>query len=375
MPSARLRIDEMSIGSLKGADRKLRRHDKRQMELLEQSLRTFGFVAPILVNANSVILDGHALVEATRGIGMAEVPVVRVEHLDDARERALRIALNRLPELATWDREALGLEFTELFEMSLDVDLGFSFDVTGFSSPERDALIEATRVANDDEVDAAIEEDAMGPSVSRLGDLWALGEHRIICGNARVTATYEALLGDERAFMAFNDPPYDLAARFISKKHEAFVEGSGELGENFTAFLTEYLAASKPFMVPGAVAFCFMDWRHMKEMLGAGEGAGLDLVNLIVWDKGHGYMGGLYRSQHELIFAFRVPGGTPINNVQLGRRGRNKSNASRRREVAPRPKPSLNEYLPMALCSNSKQEHSHALSFSGFSGSLCRSSS
>lgn len=322
----RLSISYVAPADLKLADRKLRSHDKRQMGLLRNSLRQFGFVAPILVNAESVILDGHALVEAARSIGVAELPVVRVDHLDGAQERALRIALNKLPELATWDREALGLEFAELFELSLDAKFTFDLDLTGFCSPERDVLIEATRVANDDEADAASDADAEGPPVSRPGDCWVLGEHRIICGNARDPETYEALFGEQRAAMAFNDPPYDLNARFISSRHGGFVEGSGELGANFTAFLTEHLKASVPFMTPGAVIFECMDWRHMKEMVAAGEATGLELANLVVWDKGQGYMGGLYRSQHELVFAFRVPSGAPINNVQLGRHGRNRTN-------------------------------------------------
>lgn len=343
---ARLHIDYLPIGSLKESERKLRRHDKRQLALLADSLRTFGFVAPVLANAASVILDGHALMEAAREIGIAEIPVVRVEHLTEAQQRALRIALNRLPELAVWDQEALGLELAELFELSLDVDLGFDFDVTGYTSPERDGLIEAVRTPSDDETEAVVEADTEGNSVSRLGDCWVLGEHRIICGNARETATYQALLGNERAAMAFHDPPYDLSARFISGRHGRFVEGSGELGPNFTKFLTEHLAATLAFMRLGATIMECMDWRHMQEMAAAGEAAGLDLANLVIWDKGQGYMGNLYRSQHELIFVFRVPGGTPVNNVQLGRHGRNRTNiwnypgaAAMRKVVALHPTP------------------------------------
>ena len=321
-----LRIDYVPLAGIKGYERELRRHGRRKLDRLAASVKAFGLVAPILVNRESVVLDGHAIVEAARMAGFSTVPIVRIEHLDEPQERALRLALNRLAEDVSWNEEALALEFKDLVTFDLTTELTFDLDITGFSSPERDRLIDGLASASQDDADEVCEADFQGPAVSRLGDLWQLGEHRLICGCSKAADTYARLLATERAAMGIHDPPYDLAAQFISKRHPRFVEGSGELGAGFAAFLSQFLCASTSMLKPGATSFVFMDWRHMGEVLEAGKAAGLSLINLICWDKGQGGMGSLYRSRHELAFVFKDPAAPGINNVELGKHGRNRTN-------------------------------------------------
>lgn len=277
------------------------------------------------------------------------MPAVRIGHLDAVEKRILRLALGKLGEKSGWDKKQLGLEFGELFEIEhrLELDLGLEF--TGFGFPEIDQLTQAALADREDETDDALANEVPEVPVSQLGDVWQLGEHRLICGDARDIETYAALLEGERAAMGIHDAPYDVPiSGHVAKpgKHREFVMGSGELGANFIPFLTAFLTASTAFLVPGGYQYCFMDWRHIGEMLAAGEGAGLDLKNLCVWNKGSGAMGSLYRSQHELVFVFKDPRQSGVNNVQLGRFGRNRTNvwdypgaASLRQELKLHPTP------------------------------------
>jgi DNA modification methylase len=275
---------------------------------------------------------------------------VRLSHLGEAERRTLRISLNRLAENSGWNRELLALEFKELLELDLTLDLDFDLTITGFASPEIDQLIESQ--AKDEassDPDDLLPDDIAGSPVSRPGDLWLLGEHRLICGDARDETTYARLLGGEQAAMGIHDSPYDVPiSGHVAKpgRHPEFIMGAGELGAAFTPFLSDFLKASSPFLVPGGYQYCFMDWRHMGEMLAAGQAAGLELKNLCIWNKGSGAMGSLYRSQHELVFVFRDPKGPGANHVQLGRFGRSRTNvwdyagaASLRKELELHPTP------------------------------------
>jgi hypothetical protein len=149
--------------------------------------------------------------------------------------------------------------------------------------------------------------------------------------------------------MGVHDAPYDVPiSGHVAKpgRHKEFVMGAGELGAAFTPFLSAFLQASSAFLTPGGYQFCFMDWRHISEMLAAGQAAGLELKNLCVWNKGSGAMGSLYRSQHELVFVFKDPKSPGANHVQLGKFGRNRTNvwdypgaASLRKELELHPTP------------------------------------
>jgi DNA modification methylase len=325
----KLAVEYVPIKGLRAYKRALRTHSPAHMEQLEASIQAFGFVQPILVDADGEIVGGHGIFEAARTAGFHSVPVVRLTHLDDAEKRTLRIALNRLAEKSGWNQELLALEFKELLELDLTIDLNFDVAITGFASPEIDQLIVGQEEASDADPDDLLPDATAGAPVSEPGYLWLLGEHCLICGDAREEATYARLLDGEQAAMGIHDAPYDVKiSGHVAKpgRHREFVMGAGELGEAFTPFLSDFLKASSALLKPGGYQFCFMDWRHMSEMLAAGQAAGLELRNLCVWNKGSGAMGSLYRSQHELVFIFKDPKGPGANHVQLGRFGRNRTN-------------------------------------------------
>jgi DNA modification methylase len=324
-----LAIEYVPIESLTAYKRRLRKPSPRVQDKLTASVARFGMVLPILVNEKGVVIDGHALFETARALEMSDVPVIHIAHLSDAEQKLLRIALNRLPELNSWDEAALALEFEELLALEVTLDLDLDLAVTGFEPAEIDKMITSLGEGADDGDDLPPEADS-GPPVSRLGDVWLMDRHRILCGDATDPAAYQALLRDERATMASHDPPYNVAINgHVSKsgRHGEFVMASGEMSkQEFTGFLKKFLQASTAMVVPGSLIYVFMDWRHTGELLAAGEAAGLALQNLCVWNKGSGAMGSLYRSQHELVFVFKEPNGPHVNNVQLGKFGRNRTN-------------------------------------------------
>jgi hypothetical protein len=345
----KLSIEYRPIESLKAYATNPRSHPRRQLKALIESVRAFGFIAPIVVDESNSVVGGHGVLLAAKELGYTEVPTVRLTHLGEAEKKALRIGLNRSAELAGWDHKLLALEFKSLIEIDTNLSLDFDLKLTGFSLPEIDRIIEDD--AEDASDDFVAEPGRREPPVSRRGDTWLLDEHRLINGDARDPATYAALLGDERAAVGLHDAPWNLRSSFISKsgRHQDFICAHGELSEEaFTDFLTEFLRQARAHSKPGAVQFSFSDWRHMGEMLKAGQSAGLVQVNLCVWDKGSGALGSLFRSQHELVFVFADPTKPVQNNVQLGKFGRNRTNvwswpgaASLRKELQlhPTPKP------------------------------------
>lgn len=345
----KLAVEYVPIDQLKAYKRALRTHSTAHIEQLKASIQAFGFVQPVMVDAGGEIIGGHGIFDAAVKAGYAAVPIVRLSHLDEAQKRTLRIALNGLAENSGWNKQLLAVEFKELLAIELSLELDFGLEITGLASPQIDQLVVSLSSDEPDQADEVVPEAELDqPAMSRLGDLWLMDGHRLICGDARAPATYAALLGEEKAAMGIHDAPYDvpISGHVATRPRREFVMGAGELGANFTPFLTDFLKASTAFLTPGAFQFCFMDWRHMREMLDAGEAAGLELKNLCIWNKGAGAMGSLYRSQHELVFVFKDPNGPGSNCVQLGKFGRNRTNvwdypgaASLRKELALHPTP------------------------------------
>ncbi|MEC7291114.1 MAG: site-specific DNA-methyltransferase, partial [Pseudomonadota bacterium] len=158
------------------------------------------------------------------------------------------------------------------------------------------------------------------------------GDHRLYCGNALKRSSYDAVLAGHTADAMFTDPPYNVpigghVCGLGRIQHDEFAMASGEMSEKeFRAFLTRFFEEASEALRPGATSFVCMDWRHVSELIEAGKSSLGALANLCVWNKMQGGMGSLYRSQHELIPVFRKPGGQPINNIQLGKHGRNRTN-------------------------------------------------
>lgn len=305
-----------------------RTHSKKQIRQIAASVEQFGFVAPILIDASGLIIAGHGRWAAAKLRGMTEVPVICLDHLSPAEARAYAIADNRLAELAGWNNEALAIELQDLMALDLDFDI----EVTGFETPEIDLLIDelSAEEASDPLDDVPLL--TAGPSFVRPGDLWQLGPHRLLCGDATETGAYECLLAGKQAQMIFTDPPYNVRITgHVSGKgrvhHREFAMASGEMDESaFVRFLITVFKGLAQFSSDGAMHFICMDWRHLYETLTAGRATFTELKNLVVWAKTNGGMGSLYRSQHELILVYKNGTASHINNVELGRHGRDRTN-------------------------------------------------
>jgi hypothetical protein len=313
-------IDELSVNPTNA-----RTHSPAQIRKIKRSLEQFGFVTPVLIDRDDRIVAGHGRVRAAKALSLATVPTLRLDRLTDAQCRAYALADNKTAELAGWDSELLRLELGAVLEL----DSRFDLTAIGFEDPELDLLLVGP-ADTEQSPDIAATDHPPTAAVTQTGDLWLLGEHRIVCGDARDAAAYDTLLGDERAAMMFADPPYNVAiAGNVSStgRHAEFAMASGEMSpEAFRTFLSDALGLAARYSRAGAVHDVCMDWRHIQDLLSVGTSVYDALLNICVWDKGTGGMGSLYRSQHELICVFRAGKGRHRNNVQLGRFGRNRSN-------------------------------------------------
>ena len=321
-------INELSITSLKPFARNARTHSKKQVKQIAASIERFGFTNPVLVSDDGEIIAGHGRVEAAKLLGWKTVPTLALSHLSETERRAYVLADNKLALNAGWDKEILAIELQALSDLNFDVEL------TGFSLAEIDLVIDEAGEADPDGTDAP--EDsvkfATGCPVSRQGDLWLLGRHRLLCGDARSSIDFEALLGKEEVDLVFTDPPYNVkidgnVCGLGSVKHREFAFASGEMSQSqFTSFLADTLGNAASIMRDGAIAFVCMDWRHMGELLAAGSTVFTELKNLVVWNKSNGGMGAFYRSKHELIFVFKQGTAEHTNSFGLGETGRYRTN-------------------------------------------------
>jgi ParB-like nuclease domain len=251
-----------------------RTHSKKQLRQIADSIRTFGFTNPVLIDEGNSILAGHGRVEAARMLGLATVPCRQIATMTAAQKRAYVLADNKLALNAGWDEEMLATELAGLLALEIDFDIG----VTGFSIPQIDSLIAGLDPEQKgDPADDRLPADEDGPPVTRLGEMWELGKHRLICGDALKADTYTRLMGSDRAQMVFTDPPYNVpidghVCGSGAIKHREFAMAAGEMSSpEFTAFLQTAFDHLATHSVDGAIHFVCMDWRHMGEILAAGQ--------------------------------------------------------------------------------------------------------
>jgi DNA modification methylase len=317
-----VKVDYCAIEQLKVPKRQLREHKPKQVEQIMSSIRRMGFINPIVVDAEMRIVCGIGRYLAASEIGLTRVPVIVVDHLSEAELRAYAIADNKLVLNDTWDEKLLAIELSEL--MVTDIDL--PIELTAFNLIEIDNLLFVEQESDS----GPLEPDESEP-VSQLGDLYDLGGHRLLCGDSRNEETYQTLLGDERARCVVSDNPYNIkisgnVSGLGRVKHGEFVMGSGEMSkQEFTDFLTSVFVLLARYSVDGAIHFQFMDHRHLREMLDAGEAAYHELKTLVVWDKQVAGMGSFYRNQFELVFVYKVGTAPHRNNFGLGEWGRHRS--------------------------------------------------
>jgi DNA modification methylase len=313
---------------LRPYSRNARTHSRKQIRQIADSIERFGFTNPVLISDDDEIIAGHGRVEAAKLLSLPTVPTLRLSHLSAEERRAYVLADNKLALNAGWDQDILAIELQAL------VDLKFDVTLTGFSLAEVDFTLDAAR-ERDPEAPPGVEEEIPPipqEAVSRMGDVWVLGRHRLICGDAREAGDYARLLGDEAVDLVFTDPPYNVpidghvcgSGRI---RHREFAMGVGEMSTDaFAGFLTDALKPMAATCRDGAIAFVCMDWRHMTELLNAGAQVFSELKNLCVWNKTNGGMGTFYRSKHELVFVYKVGTAPHTNTFGLGDSGRYRTN-------------------------------------------------
>ncbi len=325
--SPKLVVIEKPLAELQPSPNRTRITLPEQLEKVISSIRTFGLVMPVLIDQNDVVVSGHVLCEAAEQLGFETVPCLSVEHLDEVEIEALALALNRIGETGTWDMDLLREQMIRLESEGIDLTS------TGFTLPEIDQITLLSQPAEgDNDADEFEEDEGDRPVVSRLGDIYQLGVHRLHCADALEMDSYVRLLAGELAQCIFSDPPYGCEIEgFVSglgkHKHQNFLEGAGDMDRGeLQEFFATYLEHCKASSSAGAIIYACMDWRQIDILLLAAMDVRLTRNNIAVWDKGSGGMGGLYRNAHEFVAVFcngKIPA---TNNIRLGRHGRDRCN-------------------------------------------------
>ena len=311
-------IQLVPIESVKPYERHARRHSKSKLEKLKKLLRHFGQVAPIIIDDDNVIIDGHALYAAMRELGASEIAAISIEGRGEADIKALRLALNRLTLEAAWDDESLRAELQDLVNLSFDLNL------TGFDAPQIEHAIDVDDLncsgADDEPEFFSVDKLA----ISAKGDIWLCGHHRVGCGDALDGAFVGSVLAGARADVGLADLPFDALAGLMSHHHRSRLgefrhDGSAALPTEFAAFMVACLGVLKSACKPSALIFAYADWRYVFELLSAGRQRGLELMNLCVWAKTKTVTASLYRDSHELICVFKAEthagGGTDLGSL------------------------------------------------------------
>jgi DNA modification methylase len=279
-----------------------RTHSREQIANIAASIEAFGWTNPVLVDGDDGILAGHARVLAARKLGMKEVPVIVLKHLSPAQRRALVIADNQLAIAgAGWDEEMLRIELAILHEEDYNLDL------VGFDDVELQRLLEAQ-----DAAPGLVDEDAIPDvqpeAVARLGDLFVLGDHRLLCGDAIVPADVERLMGTDAADLVFTDSPCNVDYEGYTEDHLK-IQGDRMSAEQFRQFLLASFSSYRRIVKPGASMYVCHSSSWQREFQNALEATGFEVRCQIIWAKNTFAWGfGRYKFQHEPIFYCHVAG-------------------------------------------------------------------
>jgi len=320
-------IEMLPPHSLRPAQRNARTHSKKQVRQIADSMARFGVTNPLIADDRGRIVAGHARAEAAKLLGLKQIPVIRLSHLNETEIRAYMLADNKLAEKAGWNREMLAVELEEL-QIALP-EIGLDVGITGFEPGEIDSIMLdfAEDRANPADQIPDLEDEAV---VARKGDLFVLGRHRLLVGDARDGHAYAQLMQAETAAMAFLDPPYNVkidghAGGRGRIKHREFACASGEMtSDQFVQFLQDTLGPCARHTIDGGITYICMDWRHARELLEAGDAIYDELKS--VWAKTTPGLGSFYRSQYELVFVYKRGSAPHLNTFELGQHGRSRSN-------------------------------------------------
>lgn len=320
-------VQTVPLNKLRQNKRNVRTHSKKQIEQIVSSFRQFGYASPIIVDEQYVILAGHGRYLAAQQLKLKELEIRVLSGLTETEKRAYALADNKIAANAGWDRPLLAAELHDLAELL--PQHGILLGDLGFTEAEHESLLGDLIDPEQDPADV-IKLSAATP-VSRVGDLFVLGGHRLLCGDARKPAHYRKLMFRQTAAMVFTDPPYNQRIRDIQGrgaiKHAEFVEASGDMSSvEFVGFLHDALELIAQHSAEGSIHYLCMDWRHSRELQQAADGVFSEQKNLVVWVKSNAGQGTFYRSQHELILVFKKGDKAHINNFELGQHGRYRSN-------------------------------------------------
>ena len=258
-------------------------------------IKEFGFRIPIVAKSDGTVVDGHLRLKAARKLGLEEVPVVIADDLSEAQIKAFRLIANQSANWAEWNEEFLRLELLDLKEMDFDLDL------TGFDMSEVDRLIQANREIHDDD----FEEDETNESesaITKQGDLWILGKHRLVCADPTDQNAMTQLMNGKNADMIFTDAP--------------------QSDELFEETIKNMISCSKN----GSIHYICADWKRMYEIISIGRKHYSEFKQLCFWKKDRAKPNEFYDDQHELIFVFKNGEEKHINNFGLGETGRYRTN-------------------------------------------------
>ncbi len=291
-----LKLEYRSVEALIPYARNAKQHPDAQVAQIAASIREFGWGAPILVDGNNNVIAGHGRLLAARKLGMAEVPVVSMDHLTDTQRRALILADNKIGENASWEDELLGIELSEL------KDAGFDLELTGFSTEEWEALIAGEETDKEGLTDEDAVPEVVEP-ISKPGDLWVLGEHKVLCGDATKLDDYKRLLRDELVDMTFTDPPYNVNYANTAKdkmrgKNRPIMNDN--LGDSFEQFLKD-ACANIVVYTKGAI-YIAMSSSELDTLQSAFRASGGRWSTFIIWAKNTFTLGRAdYQRQYEPI--------------------------------------------------------------------------
>ncbi|SDH02957.1 site-specific DNA-methyltransferase [Propionivibrio dicarboxylicus] len=303
-----------------------RKHSAKQKAKLGAAIRKFGFTSIVVTDENSFILSGHCRVEVAIEMGLLTIPVRVISGLTEAEKLAFVLADNKLGDMSIWDDAKLKATLEILIREE------FEIETTGFSTAEVDLIFDDNKASPSADSGDLLPTDIREEVVTRAGDLWILGQHRLLCGNSLDKDSYQRVMAEGVAQMVISDAPFNVPVSGHvcgsgKTQHKEFAMASGEMSQaEFTQFLNNAFTHTHHFSMDGAIHYYFMDWRHMRELLDAAEPLFGSLRQLCVWAKDNGGMGTFYRSQHELVFVFKKGDAPHINNFELGQHGRYRTN-------------------------------------------------
>jgi DNA modification methylase len=323
----RLEIVYLPIDQLRLNPNNARVHRKSQLRKLTKAIKANGFNNPALIDAAGDVIAGHGRIEAARLAGLSEIPTICLGNLSESQKQALALADNRLHDESFWDDRLLAEQLKNLSTLE-----NFDLETTGFDLGEIDVRIESLSVPT--AADRADRLPTLGGTapISIAGDLWQLGRHRVICGNALDPKAFSQLMEGEKAAAVFSDVPFNVkinghVSGLGKAQHREFPMAAGEMSsEAFRDFLKEAFTLLARASIVGSLHYIAIDWRHLYDAQVAGEQVYNELKNIAVWVKSNAGMGSFLRSRHECFLIYKYGRAPHRNNIELGRHGRNRSN-------------------------------------------------